>query len=114
MKIAFKFLSVGALLGVAVGFSAAASAASPADALTSLLSGTAVSEHALANEHGKGITINGPLDAGAVTGNSSTGPTGSIANANSVNNNSGFTTVFQNTGNNSLFQSSTIVNITMH
>ena len=40
--------------------------------------------------------------------------TGLISNTNSVNNNMGITTVFQNSGNNSLFQQSTAITITIH
>jgi hypothetical protein len=40
--------------------------------------------------------------------------TGTITTTGSVNNNMGITTVFQNSGNNSLFQQSTAINITVH
>jgi hypothetical protein len=51
---------------------------------------------------------------GTDTGNTvSNTTTGSISNTQSVNNNTGITTIFQNTGNNTLFQSSTTVNISL-
>ena len=53
---------------------------------------------------------NGFLHGNAVTGTSTTGM---ITTTNSVNNNMGITTVFQNSGNNSLFQQSTAINITL-
>jgi hypothetical protein len=51
-----------------------------------------------------------------VLGNSVSGisATGMITTTNSVNNNMGITTVFQNSGNNSLFQQSMAINITLH
>ena len=44
----------------------------------------------------------------------SSGGGGTITNNNSINGNTGITTVFQNTGNNSLFQSQTIINIAIN
>jgi hypothetical protein len=55
------------------------------------------------------------INLGTDTGNSADNSiTGSISNAQSVNGNTGLTTVIQNTGNNSLLQSSMTVNITVH
>jgi hypothetical protein len=61
-------------------------------------------------------TSNGALSDGAVGGNAVIGPsaTGGITTTGSINNNTGITTVFQNSGNNSLFQQTTSINITMH
>ena len=55
------------------------------------------------------------FDNGLVHGNSviGTSATGTITTTGSVNNNMGITTVFQNSGNNSLFQQSTAINITL-
>jgi hypothetical protein len=61
-------------------------------------------------------TEDGAFNNGALRGNSVIGSsaTGTITATNSVNNNTGFTTVFQNSGNNSMFQQSTSINITLH
>jgi hypothetical protein len=61
-------------------------------------------------------TSDGALSDGAVRGNVVIGPsdTGGITTTGSINNNTGITTVFQNSGNNSLFQQTTSINITMH
>ena len=80
------------------------------------LAGTAVSDVELARGRARGILLNGAASNGLVGGNSigARSVTGVITNTNSVNNNTGLTTVFQNTGNNSLFQSSTSIYITVH
>ena len=90
------------------------------------LAGTTVPASDLSGQHGRGstnININtttagdgasftdGTLRGNAVIGSSTTGL---INNTNSVNNNMGITTVFQNSGNNSLFQQSTAITITIH
>ena len=61
------------------------------------------------SHHGLSLSLSAALLL-ALAGCASTGATGMQG---SLNNNSGFTTVFQNTGNNVLFQSSTVVNITV-
>ena len=58
-----------------------------------------------------GALSNGALHGNSVIGNSATG---TITTTDSVNNNTGITTVFQNSGNNSLFQATTSINITLH
>ena len=90
------------------------------------LSGSAVPAGELRGQHARGIkNINidtnytvesGSLNSGALRGNSviGTSDTGTITTSGSINNNSGFTTVFQNSGNNSLFQQSTSIYITVH
>ena len=62
------------------------------------------------------FTFDGALSNGALKGNAviGTSDTGMITTTNSINNNTGITTVFQNSGNNSLFQQSTSINITVH
>ncbi|MGE3781815.1 MAG: hypothetical protein AB7H71_03605 [Alphaproteobacteria bacterium] len=62
------------------------------------------------------FTFDGALSNGALKGNAviGTSDTGLISTANSINNNNGITTVFQNSGNNSLFQQSTSITITVH
>jgi len=95
--------------------------------IISVLAGSAVPTAELNKEHARGSTNikmdaatasggNGAsFDAGLVHGNAVTGTstTGMITTTNSVNNNMGITTVFQNSGNNSLFQQSTAINITL-
>ena len=89
------------------------------------LAGSAVPTAELNQQHARGIknvnvdtsfNFDGALSNGALRGNSVTGTsdTGTITTTGSINNNSGFTTVFQNSGNNSLFQQTTSINITVH
>ena len=95
--------------------------------IVSELAGSAVPTAELGSEHARGTTSikidaasasggNGSsFDNGLVHGNSviGTSATGTITTNGSVNNNMGITTVFQNSGNNSLFQQSTAINITL-
>jgi hypothetical protein len=95
-------------------------------AMLGALAGSAVPAAELNRQHARGIkNVNvdnsfavesGSLNSGALRGNSVTGTsdTGTITTTGSINNNSGFTTVFQNSGNNSLFQQSTSIYITVH
>ena len=90
------------------------------------LAGSEVPTSELNQQHARGITnVNvdtnytvesGSLNSGALRGNSvvGTSATGTITTTGSINNNTGFTTVFQNSGNNSLFQQSTSIYITVH
>ena len=89
------------------------------------LAGSAVPTAELNQQHARGIknvnvdtsfNFDGALSNGALRGNSVTGTsdTGTITTTGSINNNTGFTTVFQNSGNNSLFQQTTTINITVH
>jgi hypothetical protein len=90
------------------------------------LAGSEVATAELSQHHARGITnVNvdanytveaGSLNSGALRGNSVVGisATGTITTTGSINNNTGFTTVFQNSGNNSLFQQSTSIYITVH
>ncbi len=98
-----------------------------AGSIIGVLAGSAVPTAELNSEHARGSTnikvdaataAGGPgssFDNGLVHGNTVTGTsaTGYISTNNSVNNNMGITTVFQNSGNNSLFQQSTAINITV-
>jgi hypothetical protein len=86
------------------------------EAVLEALAGTGLSATELAGEHARGLVIGSAISEGTVTGNAVVGTslTGAITNTNSINNNVGITTVFQNTGNNSLFQQSTSIFITMH
>jgi hypothetical protein len=78
------------------------------------------SQHARGSTNIKIDTTSGgdgaSFSEGAVRGNAVTGTsaTGLISNNNSINGNVGFTTVFENSGNNSLFQQSTAITITIH
>ena len=62
------------------------------------------------------INSDGSFNLGDVRGNAvgANSATGTITTTGSINNNTGFTTVFQNSGNNSLFQQSTSIYITVH
>lgn len=78
------------------------------------LSSNAVSSAELKKMRG-GFGVVGAVNLGADSGNNANNSlTGSILNGQSVNGNTGLTTVIQNTGNNSLLQSSMTVNITVH
>ena len=87
-------------------------AGAPADALGAL-AGAALPDAELGRGRAKGLVLNEAVSSGFVGGNrvGAQSVTGVISNSNSVNNNNGVTTVFQNTGNNSLFQSSTSIYI---
>jgi len=93
--------------------------------LLGALAGTAVPAAELGRQHARGLqnikvdsnfAFDGSLSAGAVRDNAVIGNsnTGTITTSNSINNNTGITTVFQNSGNNSLFQQSTSIFITVH
>jgi hypothetical protein len=90
--------------------------------ILSALADAAVPPTELSRQHGRGLnvdtnyTFDGALSNGALRGNAVIGPsdTGSITTTGSINNNTGITTVFQNSGNNSLFQQTTSINITVH
>jgi len=88
------------------------------------LAGTAVATAELGNQHARGIsninvntnyTFDGALSNGSLRGNAvvGTSSTGMITTTKTIKNNTGITTVFQNSGNNSLFQQSTSINITV-
>jgi hypothetical protein len=96
-----------------------------APGILSALVGAAVLPAELSRQHARGIkninvdtnyTFDGALSNGALRGNAVIGPsdTGTITTTGSINNNTGITTVFQNSGNNSLFQQTTSINITVH
>ncbi len=86
------------------------------DRVLGVLAGTAVSTAELGQQQARGIALTNSVSSGTVSGNSvgAGAVTGTITNNNSINNNVGITTVFQNTGNNSLFQSSTSIFISVH
>jgi hypothetical protein len=130
-------MKTSAILAIATLFAAAAGidgsclagekTGAGARSIVSELAGSAVPSAELNSEHARGGTNikmdaatalggNGSsLDSGLLHGNSVSGmsATGEITTTGSVNNNMGITTVFQNSGNNSLFQQSTAINITL-
>jgi hypothetical protein len=115
MKSAIRTLCVGLMVGTFFSLPATGFAESPPGTVASLLAGTGVSDRDLGNQSARGVVL-GPL-TGSVTDNTSTsygGTGGLISNTGSFNYDTGITTVFQNTGNNSLFQNQTIVNVTIH
>ena len=88
------------------------------------LAGSVVPASELGRQHARGstninidTTVNsdGSFNLGDVRGNAVgvNSATGTITTTGSINNNTGFTTVFQNSGNNSLFQQSTSIFITV-
>ena len=126
----FAITAVAALVAAAVGVQGACRAAEVGTALKATgvlgaLAGAAVPAAELSRQHARGTdninvdtnyTFDGALSNGALRGNAVIGPsdTGSITTTGSINNNTGITTVFQNSGNNSLFQQTTSINITVH
>jgi hypothetical protein len=124
--------AVAALLATAVGvhglcLAGENSVAAAPGSVLGALAGTAVSTAELGRQHGRGIkNINvntnytvdsgSALSVGSLKGNAviGTSDTGMITTTGSINNNTGITTVFQNSGNNSLFQQSTSIFITLH
>ena len=80
--------------------------------IAGLLASSAVTDRDLSTQHGRGLDLqNNATVAGNVNYSGGGGP---ISNADSIKNNAGITTVFQNTGNNSLFQNQTTINVTLH
>ena len=121
--------AAAALLAATVGIHGSCAAGEKgtpaARGILGALDGTAVPAAQLGREHARGArTINvetnigfdGSLSEGSLRGNAVIGnsATGTITTSNSINNNTGITTVFQNSGNNSLFQQTTSINITVH
>jgi hypothetical protein len=120
--------AAAALLAMIVGFHTQAMAGEKGapGRILGALEGTAVPAAQLGREHARGaknitvdnnttISFEGSLSEGALRGNSVIGnsTTGTITTTGSINNNTGITTVFQNSGNNSLFQQTMAINITV-
>jgi hypothetical protein len=120
-----------ALLAVALGSQesclAGENSAAVARGALAALVGAAVPAAELSGQRARGIknvnvdtnyTIDSgsALSAGSLKGNTVIGnsDTGMITTTGSINNNTGITTVFQNSGNNSLFQQTTAINIMLH
>jgi len=102
-------ITFGLLAGL-LGTQAPAFSAQPADQDFRAL-GPPLPAAALKAAHARGelvvsATSNGNVSGNTVSGNS---VTGGIADTQSIQNNTGFTTVLQNTGNNALLQSSTAI-----
>lgn len=120
---------IAALIAAAVGFGGSClagengSAAKPAGVLQGL-AGSAIPAAELGRQNARGVkiidvdtnfTFDGALSNGSLKGNAviGTSDTGMITTTNSINNNTGITTVFQNSGPNSLFQQSTSIIINL-
>lgn len=112
MKSAIRTLCFGLVVGTFFSLPATGFAKDPSGTIASLLAGTGLSDRDLAAQDARGLVVV-PL-TGSVMENASTGASGVISNTNSFNYDTGITTVFQNTGSNSLFQNQTIVNVTIH
>ena len=116
--------AAASLLAAALGVSGSCLAAEGGTPMGSLavikaLAGMAVPTAQLGRERARGlaVTLNGSsLNNGSSTGNSVVDSpiTGSIVNDHSISNNVGITTVLQNIGNNSVLQTSTTINISVH
>mgnify|MGYP003365143355 CR=1 FL=1 len=119
-KLGMRKLGTALLVAAQLGISGAAFAQQPvvsgpaqaSGGIAGLLAGAAVSSRDLGLVAARGL----PSDMSAsVQGNTNlSGGGGQITNQNALNNNTGITTIFQNTGNNSLFQNQTVVNISIH
>ena len=109
----FTMLSILAapLLAFPLAGQAAGTPSTGTDNPFTSLAGSPVSSGELAASHGKDVPASNLYATSS--GNSATGNTGSINTTNSVTGNTGLTTVIQNTGNNALFQTSTVVNVTL-
>lgn len=127
----FAVWGVAALLGAAIGVHGTARAGENATggqaSIRGVLAGSAVPSAELGTQHARGIKnisidtnytadTGSALSAGSLKNNAviGTSDTGMITTTGSINNNTGITTVFQNTGNNSLFQQTTSINISLH
>jgi len=122
--------AIAALFTAAVGFGGSClagekGAAAKSEGMFRGLADAALPAAELGRQSARGInnisvdtnfTFDGALSNGSLKGNAviGTSETGMITTTNSINNNTGITTVFQNSGNNSLFQQSMSINITVH
>jgi hypothetical protein len=121
----FAIRAFATLVAAVIGVQGSCLAGEPgmtpkASGILGALAGTALPAVELSRQHARGIdtnyTFDGALSTGALSSNAVVGPsnTGTITTTGSINNNTGITTVFQNSGNNSLFQQTTSINITVH
>lgn len=111
-------LATLAVLGTIIAAPAAAMADStgaPDPALLGALSGTELHRAALGAQRAQGLLIQYASNNGNVTGSvDGKSVTGMVSASNSINGNAGITTVFQNSGNNTLLQNTMTINVTMH
>jgi hypothetical protein len=118
MALIIKGRSRVALLAgtVLAGLAALASTAGAEERRNPLgIDGAALSPTELSGTRARGLVINGPLSEAQMTGNTASNVvTGNNTITGSFGNSGGLINVFQNTGNNALFQSSTIVNVNLH
>jgi hypothetical protein len=116
--------AAASLLAAAVGVSgsclAAEGGALKSGSVLGALAAMAVPTAELGKERARGLNVNVNGSAALNSGNSANNAvvaspvTGMIDNEHSINNNVGITSVLQNFGNNSVMQSSTTINITVH
>jgi hypothetical protein len=113
MRIRIVMLFSGLALLAMPHFAGAASGGDPANSALGSLAGTAVSASQLAASRARGDVIVSSVNNGTVSNNTIDGntTTGAIMNSMSGNDNSGITSIFQNTGNDSLIQNSTAIYI---
>lgn len=114
MPTAITLVAASCMLFSASQFACAAGTGEQADPALAGLASTAVPTTQLRTMRGGALVVSSS-NAGVDTGNSANNsPTGAIMDNQSINNNTGITTIFQNTGNNALMQSSTTVNISLY
>jgi len=122
--------AIAALIAAAIGFGGSCLAgekgtAAKSEGALQALAASAIPPAELGRQTARGIkninvdtsfTFDGALSNGSLKGNAviGTSETGMITTTNSINNNTGITTVFENSGNNSLFQQSMSIIITVH
>jgi len=113
-------LATAGASGACLAAERSAPAGSPAGVLGAL-AGTAVPAAQLGKERARGavgVNVNGSgsaVGAASSTGNlvSGNSATGLVSNLDSINGNAGITSVIQNSGNNSIMQVSTTINISV-
>jgi hypothetical protein len=119
MNIITRAGTAAVLAAACLGFSGSCLAGSGsggnADQIFNLLAGRQVPAAQLGKLRAGGVPIVSSVSGGIVSSNmvGANSPTGSISDNQSINGNTGITNIFQNTGNNSLFQSSTTISITL-
>jgi hypothetical protein len=125
MKTSATWAVAAALVAALIGSGSCIAGENSASSILGGLAAATVSTSELDQQHARGVKItnidstytvdSGALSNGALRGNSVVGnsATGTITTTGSINDNNGFTTVFQNSGNNALFQQTTAVYITL-
>lgn len=111
-KYAFKTIILFACMFIVVPF---AKADPPSQILEKALKNNSISLNQMGSIRGQGVILQSSSNSGQVNGFVGSGSeTGKVYSSNSINSNSGITTVFQNSGNNALIQNSMTINVTMH